>query len=177
MENKINNFLSGKICQSAVINTNMINFSEDVVAACKANQCGRYNKSWMCPPAIGQLSALKARYSIYKNVYVFTTKWDIEDSFDIEGMFAAGQKHAKLTDSLREELLKTECDFNVLGGESCRKCLKCSYPDNPCRFPDIAYPSVEACGIDVVNLAKTCNISYNNGINTVTYFSLVFFGK
>ena len=35
--------------------------------------------------------------------------------------------------------------------------------------------SVEAYGISVVEMAKNCNINYKNGVNTVTYFSLILF--
>lgn len=175
MEKKINKFLEGKIWQSAVIDTDKISFTEDVVAACKVNHCGKYKTNWMCPPAVGELSVLKAKYQKYKKAYIYTTKWEIEDSFDIEGMLSAGEKHTKLTDSLRDELLITKSDFKILGGGACRNCIKCTYPDKPCRFPDKAYPSVEACGIDVVNLAKISDILYNNGINTVTYFSVIFY--
>ena len=32
---------------------------------------------------------------------------------------------------------------------SCGICKTCTYPDAPCRFPDRARRSMEACGIDV----------------------------
>ena len=36
---------------------------------------------------------------------------------------------------------------------------------------------MEACGIDVVSLSRTAGIRYNNGPDTVTYFSLLLLGN
>ncbi|MBR2616748.1 MAG: hypothetical protein IKC56_00735 [Clostridia bacterium] len=54
-------------------------------------------------------------------------------------------------------------------------CKTCTYPTAPCRFPDRARTSMEACGINVVELAKEVGINYVNGQNTVTYFSLILY--
>jgi hypothetical protein len=37
------------------------------------------------------------------------------------------------------------------------------------------YPATEGYGILVMQQAKVCNIKYNNGVDTITYFSMVFF--
>ena len=54
-------------------------------------------------------------------------------------------------------------------------CTKCNYPATACRFPERAIPSVEACGIDVVELARKSGINYNNGPDTVTYFCIILY--
>lgn len=165
--------LGADVWQYAETEVKNIEFSEAVVAACKANYCGRYNKTWMCPPAVGTLEQLKAKYGAYKYAFVFTTKHDVEDSFDIEGMFAARKVHEKIESKIYP--LTEFADCSILGAGGCSICEKCAYPDAPCRFPKKAKPSVEACGINVVNLAATCGINYINGENTVTYFSVVLF--
>jgi hypothetical protein len=45
----------------------------------------------------------------------------------------------------------------------------------PCRFPEKAISSVEACGIDVMSLSKSAGVRYNNGKNTVTYIGAVLY--
>ncbi len=165
--------LKGKSWQSACITTKEILFSESVVKACEANYCGKYNTTWTCPPAVGSLEELKKKYSSYRYAYVFTTRHNIEDCFDIEGMFLAKKEHEKIEDELLPFLKKVDCQ--MLGAGGCSICKKCTYPDAPCRFPHRARASVEACGIDVTDLAKKCNINYINGKNTVTYFSVIFF--
>lgn len=171
----IEKFLDGKIWQSAVLDFEQLHFSPDVRKACESNYCGRYKKSWACPPGVGAIEELREKYSVYSKAFVFTTKHDIEDSYDFEGMTDAQKVHAEIEAELKKELDSKGCDYKILGAGSCSKCEKCTYPDSPCRFPEIMTPSVEACGIDVTDLAKKGNINYRNGDNTVTYFSCIFF--
>lgn len=159
--------------QYNIIKVSEINFTREVVAACKTNTCGRYGKCWTCPPAVGELDDLIAKYSLYDEAIVYTTRHDLEDSFDIEGMMAGQAAHGQIDSEIIALLDKDT--MALLGSGGCNYCDKCSYPDAPCRHSDIAIPSVEAVGIDVVNLASKCNINYHNGVNTVTYFSVIFY--
>ena len=161
-----------EIWQYAELNFADIEFSEEVVAACRANYCGNYNKCWQCPPNVGTLEELKAKYSKYPQAFVFTTKHEIEDCYDLEGMERARGEHEKTEDLIRPVLPKGSV---MLGAGGCNVCKKCAFPE-PCRFPEKAKSSVEACGINVVSLAKKVKINYTNGENTVTYFTLVFLG-
>ncbi len=170
---RLEEMLKGRAWQSACIPTSEIMFSESVVKACEANYCGKYNSTWTCPPAAGNLEELRDKYSSYRYAYVFTTKHEIEDCFDVEGMFLAKKEHEKTEESLWPLLASENCE--ILGAGGCSICEKCTYPDAPCRFPSRARKSLEACGIDVTDLAKKCAINYINGENTVTYFSVIFF--
>ena len=173
MRNSTKKILSAagdKIWQYAELEIKDVEFSEEVVAACRANYCGNYNKSWRCPPNVGSLESLKAEYGKYPLVFVFTTKHNIEDSFDIEGMARARLEHDEIENMIRPVLPEGS---KVLGAGGCNVCKKCAFPE-PCRFPGKAKTSVEACGINVVALAGTAGINYTNGENTVTYFSAVF---
>lgn len=161
------------IFQYRILNSADIPFSQSVVDACRENRCGKYGTCWTCPPGVGELGDLERKIKSYPKAAVFSCKYALEDCFDFEGMIA-GQQAAKrvlleITDTLRA---KGET-FLALGCEGCGLCESCTYPDAPCRFPEKAMPSVEACGIHVVELAKSCGINYNNGANTVTYFCVI----
>ena len=158
-----------RIWQYAELDVSELEFSEEVVAACRANFCGNYNRSWKCPPHVGTPQALKEMCLGYRQAFVFTAKHEVEDSFDIEGMYAARLEHDKAEDLIRPVL---PSDSLVLGAGGCNICSTCAFPE-PCRFPDKAKTSIEACGINVVSLAKRAKINYTNGENTVTYFTLV----
>lgn len=162
-----------KIFQYAESETKNLKFLPEVVKACEMNYCGMYNKTWMCPPAVGTLEELKKKYTSYKYFFVFTTKHEVLDSFDIEGMEEGRKKHQ----DLQRKILKflSGKDIKMLGAGGCSICKKCTYPDKPCVNSDMAMPSMEASGISVVELAKDLKINYHNGENTVTYFSAVFF--
>lgn len=164
--------ISPKVHQMAVIDTQDIPFRQYVVEACEMNTCGMYGKTWQCPPGVGDLEMLKGKCLSYEKAVVFTTYHEIEDSFDIEGMERGRMKHEKVTDEIAALFLSEK---RVLSAEGCNLCEKCTYPDSPCRYPQKARSSVEANGISVVELAKKCGLHYNNGINTVTYFSVILY--
>ena len=62
-----------------------------------------------------------------------------------------------------------------LSAGGCRLCERCAkLDDEPCRMPDKAMTSLEACGVDVYNTTKKTELKYINGQNTVTFFGAVF---
>ena len=165
----------GEIHELKVISPYDIPFSEAVAEACRANRCGRYGTCWTCPPGVGSLEEMEKKIKRYEKAAVFSCKFDLEDSFDFEGMTEGKIATKKFLFSLKDELKSDGIDFFALGCGGCELCQKCTYPDSPCRFPDKATPSVEACGINVVELSRNIGIKYNNGPNTVTYFCIILF--
>ena len=161
--------LEGRVFECAVISTADITFSPELRAACERNLCGKYKKSWTCPPATGPVENLKERILGFSKALVFTTKGDLEDSFDYEGMMETKDRHNRITSELHESFGKTN---PVFGAGSCGVCESCAYPEE-CRFPDKIYFSIEAAGINVTDLSRAAGVRYNNGENTVTYFSMV----
>ncbi len=160
----------------AFIDTVHIPFSEKVREACRANACGRYGKYWTCPPGVGRWQELRDSFQRYRHALVFSTKHLLEDSFDYDGMVRGREEHVHSENSLISFLKGGgECEYEILGAEGCSLCPQCTYPHAPCKFPHLAKRTVEACGIDVVALAKSTGIAYTNGANTVTYFSVLFF--
>ena len=154
-----------------VVSTGELTFSEELLKSCEANTCGNYNHSWSCPPAVGTMEAQKRRIRAFANAFVFTTKAGLEDSFDIEGMGRAKEIHDGLT---REIHGRFGAVNPVYGAGGCPVCKRCAYPD-PCRFPGKMYSAIEAAGINVTELSNAAGVKYNNGPNTVTYFSMVLF--
>ena len=170
-------FNKSEIHEYKAISPEDIPFSEAVIDACRANRCGRYGSCWTCQPGVGTLEELEKMMKSFKNAAVFTCKFDLEDSFDIEGMADGKNATKKFLFALKDELRSDENDFFALGCGGCELCKKCTYPDAPCRFPDKAIPAIEACGINVVELSRKIGIKYNNGPNTVTYFSIILFNN
>ena len=74
------------------------------------------------------------------------------------------------------ELFRTEDpDCLPMGAGGCNICKKCTYPDEPCRFPDKAFTSMEAYGLFVAAECKKAGLEYNYGPNTLTYSSCILF--
>ncbi len=156
----------------------LIRIDQAVRNLCRQNACGQYGKNHMCPPAIKDLEAWKKEILSYKNGMMVTKVYQTENSFDMKAMFEGMADFQKTLVRLKEDLLDKfpEKKFLLLGAGSCSLCKKCTYVDGePCRFPGKAFPSVEACGIDVMSLSKTAGVKYHNGENTITYIGVILY--
>ena len=173
MQNEFIKALNGRAFEYAAISTSAINFYPELLKACESNVCGKYDKCWTCPPAIGSMEKQKEKIMAFSSAFVFTTKFDLEDSFDYEGMMRAKDIHDSLTADMHDKFGKTN---PVFGAGGCKICEVCAYPA-PCRFPEKIYSSVEAAGINVTELSRASGLKYNNGKNTVTYFSMALFNN
>lgn len=164
-----------KIHEYGFLKTEKLIVSQGVRNLCKDNVCGGYGKTWACPPGVGTLEECREKMMAYENVFVYTTKHDLEDSYDWEGMMDGKQAHEEMEPAVVALFREHYDNIMVLSTEGCAKCAKCTYPDQPCRFPETLHPSIESYGVEVNRLAGTAGIHYINGENTVTYFSCIFF--
>ncbi len=160
------------VTELRVLDVADIPFSEAVLDACRANRCGRYGTCWTCPPGT---AGMEEKIRQYRTAVVFSCKHVIEDSFDFEGMMEGMARARDTLAEIRAALNRDGIPHMALGCEGCNLCPTCTYPDAPCRHPDRATPSVEACGIHVVELSRKVGMKYNGGANTVTYFCIVLF--
>ena len=130
-----------------------------------------YDATRACPPAVGTLDECKEKSLEYDTALVFNAKYDLEDSFDYEGMVYGHNKFKKVCDKL-DSLAKDKLSkYLLLSNEGCTRCNVCTYPHNPCRFPEMLFSSVEVFGIMVSALAKSAKIKYINGEILFLYFS------
>ena len=177
MEDLVAAALTAGAAKAALIGGDQIVYSESFREICEGNQCGCYGKCWVCPPEIGEISDLIARAKAYPRGLLYQTIGTLEDSFDVEGMFAAGANHARVSCRLQDalpELLNQP--FLHLGCGGCHLCDVCAKrTGEPCRHPEYALPAMEGYGIDVYNTTLATPLKYINGTNTVTYFGLVLF--
>lgn len=155
--------------------TSKIVFSSGVRFACESNVCGEYGRTWACPPGVGTLDECRGRIMAYSNICVLTTKHELEDSFDWDGMMAGKAAHQKIVPKAFAMFQAVFQDIFILSTESCQSCDTCTYPDAPCRFPEKLHPSIESYGVEVNKLAAAAGVHYINGVNTVTYFSCILF--
>ncbi len=151
-----------------------IPFEPSLIDLCAANRCGNYNRCWTCPPRNGEISSLMTTAKKFRTAFVFQKIYQIEDSFDIEGMFEANKKFQRIIVRLAETFSQEKEEVLLLGAGGCRICAVCAaVEEKPCRHPDLACPSLESYGIQVSELAQRCGMNYINGVNTVTYFGAV----
>lgn len=152
------------------IHTSEIFFSEEVRQICARNQCQNYGKTWACPPAVGTFEECRDKCLSYSYGFVFASSYELEDSFDFEGMLHGHRQFKSVCDNLHKLLAQPSL---LLSNEGCIRCASCTYPETPCRFPEKLFPSLEGYGILVTALAECAGIPYRYGTNSVSYFGLV----
>ncbi len=162
------------ICEYAFLDTKEILFLEEVRHICET-ECPRYGSSWSCPPAVGTVAECQERCGRYTGAFVFTTVAEGVDPGNFDAMLATRMEHEEITRQIRD-LFRESCeDVLALSTESCSICEKCTYPDAPCRNPDRMFPCVESYGILVTDLAEKSGITFLNGSDVVTWFSLILY--
>lgn len=162
------------VCEYAFIDPKDISFLDQVRYICET-ECPQYGKSWSCPPAVGTVQECMEKCSRYSGGFVFTTISEVTDIANMEETLATRMEHEEITRKIRDLFLEQCEEVQVLSTESCAVCEKCAYPDAPCRFPDKMFPCIESYGILVTDLAEKYGISFLNGVNIVTWFSLILY--
>lgn len=171
--------VSNGATKATIIPASQIVTNREFRAICEGNGCGVFGKCWTCPPFIGEIEPLMEKVHSYPYGLLYQTISDLEDSFDIEGMFEAGYRHAAVSQKIQEAVKEILPEgFLHLSCGGCRLCETCAKrSDEPCRFPEKALASLEGYGIDVYNTTSGTELKYINGENTVTYFGLVLFSE
>ncbi|MDR2847742.1 MAG: DUF2284 domain-containing protein [Bacteroidales bacterium] len=163
---------------SAVIDVVDIPFEESLRQLCEMNTCGKYNACHTCPPAVGDVKMLIQKLQTYRFGLIVQSVYQLEDSFDFEGMMLAADIHRQ---TFEEALSRVRAAFPdevifPLNAGSCNICESCTFPEGlPCRYPDRAFPSIESYGINVNPMLEKAGLHYNNGKNTVSYVGMLFF--
>jgi predicted metal-binding protein len=156
----------------------LIRIDQAVRDLCKQNTCGQYNRNHMCPPAIKGIEAWKEEILSYTNAVLVSKVYPTHGGYDFKAWIDGMRDFQKTLVGLKEAVEAQFPDkrFLFLGAGACFICDKCAYLEGkPCRFPEKAFPSLEACGIDVVGLSKSAGVKYNNGKDTVTFLGGILF--
>jgi predicted metal-binding protein len=150
---------------------NLITIDQAVRDLCEQNTCGQYNRNHICPPAIKGIEEWQEEIFSYTNGVLVSKVYPTQGGFDFKAWFEGIRDFQETLGRLKEDVEAQfpERKFLFLGAGGCFLCDRCTYPEGkPCRFPDKTFPSLEACGIDVVRLSRDAGVRYNNGKNTIT---------
>lgn len=152
-----------------MLNMSALEFSPEVRSMCSPKKCRSYGKCWTCPPYCGSLEEIKERSSTYHRGILVQTTGQMEDDYDVETMEEAGKLQIKRFRALVAEIRKTYPNCLPMAAGACSVCPVCACPDEPCRFPDLAFPSMEAYGLWVSKTCTDSGLSYYYGPQTITY--------
>ena len=141
----------------------------EVREMCAVNTCGMYDKCWSCPPGCGSIEECEAKMRRYARGILVQTIGDIEDSLDWEGIMEVKEQHDKRYLEAAGRMKQELDDVLPLGDGSCHRCKECTYPDAPCRFPELASSSMEAFGLFVSDVCRKNGVDYNYGPGKMCY--------
>ena len=176
LDNLLNQLKEIGVFQYGFLKPSDIEYRQDIRDICK-NDCKNYGKSWACPPAVGTVEGCKSRCLEFDNMLVFTSKYTVEDSYDYEGWIHGMKEFKKVSQGLDKIIRNHLKKYIILSNEGCGICKICTYPNEPCRFPEKLQHSIEGYGIIVSKAAEKANVNYNNGENTVTYFGALLYNE
>lgn len=146
---------------------------ESIREMCNSDQCQMYNKQWTCPPACGTLEELAARINTYDSGYIMQHVAELDDEFDIETMMETEKNHKKKFMEFAVYLKSQYDSIFPMPAGACNLCTECTYPDNPCRYPTLASPSMEAAGLFVSDICRKNNVEYYYGHKTISFTSCI----
>ena len=152
--------------------TTEVAFSERVRYICET-ECPQYGRSWSCPPAVGTVAECKERINGYDEIFVFASLSEVESMDNMSMMLESRKGHEEITRQITKIFQEAGCETLTLSTESCIQCKYCTYPDAPCRCPEVQYPCVESYGIMVTELAEQIGIPYLQEYGVITWFSVI----
>lgn len=123
-----------------------LSFYNEIRKLCEENVCRNYGTTWACPPAIGTIQECKERVMQYDKMLLLTKKYELEDSFDIEGM-EEGLHDFKISVDIFDQNIKV-LNGNVPSFTTKQKGENESYHE----YSD--YDGYGRCGVAIANISK-----------------------
>ena len=157
------------------IDPKSLEFSERIRYICGA-ECPMYNKTWACPPAVGEVAACEHKCKAFSNCLLIGTITEVSDIANIDEALATRPDHEAITNQVRGFFRAQGIDPYILSTEACAECERCAWLDGkPCRHPDRMHPCVESHGINLIPTLEENGLEFQYGENIVTWYSLLFF--
>ena len=155
----------------APLDVSTIELKPEVRDMCAVNSCGQYGKRWSCPPGCGTLEECTRQLREYARGILVQTSGDIEDGFDFEAMMEIEGDHKDHVTEMYGLFREADAGVLALGAGCCTVCAKCTYPEEPCRFPEKRISSMEAYGMVVLEVCKANGLTYYYGPDKMAYTS------
>lgn len=154
-----------------------LEFSQRIRYICQ-HECPMYNKTWACPPAVGEVEDCKRRCLTYEHCLMIGTITEVNDIANIEETLNTRPAHEEVTNMVRELFREQGVEPYILSTEACNVCQRCAWLDGePCRYPDRMHPCIESHGIVFTDTLESLGLEFQYGDNIVTWYSLLFFNE
>ena len=157
------------------IDPKTLEFSDRIRYICGA-ECPMYNKTWACPPAVGEVAQCQNKCHGYGHCLLIGTVTEVGDIANLEETLATRPAHEDVTNAVAELFRQQGVEPYILSTEACAICDRCAWLDGqPCRYPERMHPCVESHGINLISTLEENGLEFQYGENIVTWYSLLFF--
>lgn len=159
---------------AAWVDPQKLNFLPQVRGMCAQNLCRSYDKCWCCPPACGELETIAAQARSYSQGIVVASRHPLRNPSDMDEMKRVELDHQRqFHKAMAWGRAHYERIFPMSAGV-CSLCESCAYPQEPCRHPEWLSPSMEACGLMIMEVCEAAGLPYAYGEKDhVTFVSLM----
>lgn len=155
----------------AFLDVSTIKLMDEVRNMCENNKCNKYNTNWSCPPGCGTLEEGRKKLGNYSKGIIVQTIGEIEDNLDFEAMMEIEDRHKRNFYEFYKVIKDKYENSLAFGSGCCNICSDCTYPNEPCRFPQKNISSMEAYGMLVSDICKLNNIKYYYGSDKIAFTS------
>ena len=155
------------------LNVPALEFDPRVREMCAADRCHLYGRCWACPPHCGTLEEIEKKARQYRRGILLQSTGQMEDDFDYAAIEDTLLRQRKRFANLVSVVRRRYPGCMPMSSGGCPVCRECTCPDAPCRFPDRAVPSMEACGLLVSKVCTDSGLGYNYGARTITFTACI----
>ena len=113
---------------AAPVNMSALTPLEEVRAMCEADRCGRYGRSWACPPGCGTLEHTRARIEMYSEGILVQSTAELADEFDYQGIMRLTEEHKRRFADFARQARLVYPDCLPLTAGTCMLCRTCTAP-------------------------------------------------
>ncbi|MCL1810627.1 MAG: DUF2284 domain-containing protein [Methanomassiliicoccaceae archaeon] len=142
---------------------------------CAQNVCGAYSVTWGCPPGVGREEECLKTLGDFSNAAFLIKEFNNIDLKDRELLRELGTAHQDACRRFSNALRGEGYRVLALTDGGCRYCGECSYPDDPCRFPDQRISSIAAYGIMMDEYMGSQNIEFHFRDDGMTLYGLIMY--
>lgn len=143
---------------------------------CEDNVCGRYGTNWGCPPGNGGADACMSTLSGYRGAALIYRRSEM-DPTDEDAVDKMGSEHQDACRRFAGILRRRGYAVLPLADGGCRYCGKCSFPSDPCRFPDQQVPSISGFGIEMSGYLESQGLGFAFEEDAVTLYGLILYNE
>jgi len=158
---------------AAPVNGSAVVCRPEIRAQCTPKKCKNYAANWICPPGCGDLEQCEKIVSEYEKALLLQETHALPEETDLKHAAALAREHNQRAEKLIKIIRRKYPKAFLLTTGGCNLCETCTYPGEPCRYPQKQRGSLSAFGIDVSELCSKGGLAFSFEKGKVTFVSCI----